>query len=74
MNETKCNESDVDDDDDDDEEKCNAWKNCCPFWGAVMTNKKSENPKKNGKQETKQQQRWRDPNGKFCLISAPLKV
>lgn len=34
---------------------------------AVMTNKK---PKK-GKQGTQQQRR---PNGKFCLISAPLKV
>lgn len=38
---------------------------------AVMTNKMN---RKKGKQETQQQKQQRRTNGKFCLISAPLKV
>lgn len=41
---------------------------------AVMTNKKPKKGKQGTQQQQQHKQKQRRPNGKFCLISAPLKV
>lgn len=45
-----------------------------PLPAAVMTNKKPKKGKQGTQQQQQQKQEQRRPNGKFCLISAPLKV